>query len=130
MVKADCRDCEGCSACCRGMGSSIILDPMDIWRFSQGTKQDFTALMSAGIIELGIVDGMILPNLKMDGGTDACPFLDDGVQCTASDRDCAGCFPLGAIMRRMDSATLSRSMNAGRKTGGRSRSGNGWGSRT
>ena len=21
MVKADCRDCEGCSACCRGMGT-------------------------------------------------------------------------------------------------------------
>ena len=61
MVKADCRDCEGCSACCHGMGSSIILDPMDIWRFSQGIKQDLTAMMSAGTIELGIVDGMILP---------------------------------------------------------------------
>ena len=25
MVKADCRDCEGCSACCRGMGTSIAV---------------------------------------------------------------------------------------------------------
>lgn len=32
MVKADCGDCEGCSACCRGMGTSIILDPLDIFR--------------------------------------------------------------------------------------------------
>ena len=31
MVKADCRGCEGCSACCHGMGSSILLDPWDIW---------------------------------------------------------------------------------------------------
>ena len=27
MVKADCQDCKGCSACCRGMGDSIVLDP-------------------------------------------------------------------------------------------------------
>lgn len=26
MVKADCYECQGCSACCRGMGKSIILD--------------------------------------------------------------------------------------------------------
>ena len=25
MVKADCGDCEGCSACCQGMGDSILL---------------------------------------------------------------------------------------------------------
>ena len=67
MVKADCRDCEGCSACCRGMGSSIILDPMDLWRLYTGIHRDFTSLMSEGYIELGIVDGMILPNLKMAG---------------------------------------------------------------
>ena len=32
MVKADCGDCKGCSACCQGMGSSILLDPYDIYR--------------------------------------------------------------------------------------------------
>ena len=31
MVKADCYDCQGCSACCRGMGKSIILDPIDLF---------------------------------------------------------------------------------------------------
>ena len=30
MVKADCRDCRGCSVCCRDMGTSILLDP---WMF-------------------------------------------------------------------------------------------------
>ena len=27
LVKADCHDCEGCSACCSGM-ASIVLDPL------------------------------------------------------------------------------------------------------
>ena len=76
MVKADCHDCTGCSDCCRGMGSSIILDPMDIWRFRRGIGKDFAALME-GDIELSVVDGMILPNLKMDSRRDACPFLDE-----------------------------------------------------
>ena len=26
MVRADCHDCQGCSACCHGMGNSIILE--------------------------------------------------------------------------------------------------------
>ncbi len=37
LVKADCGDCEGCHACCTGMGSSIVLDPLDIVRISRGT---------------------------------------------------------------------------------------------
>ena len=28
LVKADCGGCEGCSACCQGMGESIVLDPL------------------------------------------------------------------------------------------------------
>ena len=35
MVKVDCHDCEGCSACCQGMGNSILLDPMDLWRLQE-----------------------------------------------------------------------------------------------
>ena len=27
MVKADCQGCAGCSECCRGMGTSIVLGP-------------------------------------------------------------------------------------------------------
>ena len=44
MVKADCRDCEGCSACCRGMGSSILLDPMDVWRLRRDLHKDLAHL--------------------------------------------------------------------------------------
>ena len=31
MVKAGCDDCRGCSACCHGMGNSIVLDPYDVF---------------------------------------------------------------------------------------------------
>ena len=96
MVKADCRDCTGCSACCRGMGSSIILDPMDLWRLHRGIHRDFTSLMEDSV-ELGIVDGMILPNIKMDAKQDACPFLNEEGQCSvhASRPGICRLFPLG-----------------------------------
>lgn len=97
MVKADCRDCEGCSDCCRGMGSSIILDPMDLWRLQRGIHKDFQALLGAGYIELNIVDGMILPDLKMDSARDACPFLDGQGRCSIHSWRPGLCrlFPLG-----------------------------------
>lgn len=96
MVKADCRDCEGCSACCRGMGSSILLDPMDVWRFRRDLHKDFGALIEKEA-ELGMADGMILPNLKMDARTDACPFLDGNGRCSIHDSRPGLCrlFPLG-----------------------------------
>ena len=97
MVKADCHDCAGCSDCCRGMGSSVILDPMDIWRLHRGVRRDFQALLEAGNIELNIVDGMVLPNLKMDSVRDACPFLDGQGRCSVHPWRPGLCrlFPLG-----------------------------------
>ena len=44
MVKADCRGCAGCSSCCQGMGSSIILDPLDI-----STASPFSSIAITGI---------------------------------------------------------------------------------
>ena len=76
MVKADCGDCKGCSACCQGMGSSILLDPYDIYRLSTGTGLSFEDLLK-GRIELNMSDGLILPNLKMAGEKEACSFLND-----------------------------------------------------
>ena len=34
MVKADCHGCQGCAVCCQGMGSSILLDPLDIFQLT------------------------------------------------------------------------------------------------
>ena len=65
MVKADCRDCEGCSACCRNM-EAVVLDPLDIANLCQGLGKTFEELMGSAI-ELKLVDGVILPHLKMIG---------------------------------------------------------------
>ena len=40
LVKADCHDCEGCSACCSGM-ASIVLDPLDVWSLCTGLGKAF-----------------------------------------------------------------------------------------
>ena len=97
MVKADCHDCEGCSECCRGMGSSIILDTMDIWRIQKGIGKVFQALLEEGKIGLTMADGMILPDLKMDTEREACPFLDSRGRCSihASRPGLCRLFPLG-----------------------------------
>lgn len=96
MVKADCGGCQGCSSCCHGMGSSIILDPLDIHRISMGLKKSFDELLNE-YIELNIVDGLILPNLKMAGEKEACAFLDNNGRCSIHPIRPGICriFPLG-----------------------------------
>ena len=96
MVKADCGDCAGCSACCHGMGESIILDPMDIYRLTSNLEMSFEALM-VQYIELNVVDGIILPNLKMSGQEEACGFLNEKGRCSIHSHRPGICrlFPLG-----------------------------------
>ncbi len=96
MVKADCHDCVGCSACCRGMGDTIQLDPYDIYRLQKGLGKTFSELMSCAV-ELGMVDGLILPHLSMKG--DACSFLDEKGRCQIHGSRPGICrlFPLGRI---------------------------------
>lgn len=98
MVKAGCGDCAGCSDCCRGMGDSIKLDPMDIYRLTTGLSLTFEALM-AGHLELKVVDGIILPNLKMSPERDACSFLDENGRCGIHSLRPGFCrlFPLGRL---------------------------------
>lgn len=80
LVRADCGGCKGCSACCRGMGTSITLDPWDVYGLCQGLKRNFEALLERQV-ELAIADRLILPNLKMTEGEDACTFLDSKGRC-------------------------------------------------
>lgn len=80
MVRADCNDCQGCSSCCKGMGSSIVLDPLDVNRLVGHLGEGFEALL-ADRLELNVVDGIILPNLKMAGEQEACAFLDSDGRC-------------------------------------------------
>ena len=96
MVKADCHDCEGCWDCCTGMGNSIVLDPMDIWRFTVNLGMDFQTLLEQ-YIELNVVDGLVLPNLKLSGDKEACGFLNEKGRCSIHTFRPGICrlFPLG-----------------------------------
>lgn len=96
MARLGSGDCAGCSACCRDMGRSIILDPMDIFRLNKALNTTFEQLLSDKI-QLNVVDGIILPNLKMDETTNACGFLNDRGRCSIHHARPGICriFPLG-----------------------------------
>ena len=81
MVKAGCNDCKGCSACCQGMGSSIVLDPLDVYRLCQNLGLTFEQLLVEKL-ELQVVDGIVLPNLKMVGEKEQCAFLNEEGRCS------------------------------------------------
>lgn len=96
MVKADCHGCSGCSECCQGMGSSIILDPLDIFRLTNHLSKTFEQLLEESL-ELNVVDGIILPNLKMAGKSEHCTFLNQEGRCDIHEARPGFCrlFPLG-----------------------------------
>lgn len=98
MVKAGCDDCKGCSACCRGMGNSIVLDPYDIYRLTTGLNCKFEELL-IDKVDLNVVESIILPNLKMSGEGESCTFLNTEGRCTIHSIRPGLCriFPLGRI---------------------------------
>ena len=96
MVKADCGNCAGCSACCQGMGDSILLDPLDVYRLTLCLDRSFESLLS-DCLELGVVDGIVLPHLKMTGKEERCVFLNEEGRCSIHPHRPGICrlFPLG-----------------------------------
>ncbi len=98
MVKCDTGDCKDCHKCCTGMGTSIVLDSYDIWRLKCGMSLSFEEMLNKGFIELNMVDGLILPNLKMSE-KDACSFLDENGRCSIHKERPGVCrlFPLGRV---------------------------------
>lgn len=98
MAKTDCQGCDGCSSCCRGMGTSIILDPYDIFCLTSGLGKSFEQILSESL-ELNVVDGIILPNLKMTGKDDCCVFLNASGRCSIHSIRPGFCrlFPLGRV---------------------------------
>lgn len=99
MVRISCNDCDGCSKCCHDMGNSIILDPYDIFGLCKNLKTNMNALLST-TLELNVVDGVILPNIKMTGDKDPkCGFLNEDGRCSIHSSRPGFCrlFPLGRI---------------------------------
>lgn len=98
MVKADCGDCAGCFSCCKGMGNSIVLDPYDVYRLTTGLNVKFEELLGDKL-DLNVVEGIILPNLKMTGKNHSCGFLNEQGRCSIHSLRPGICriFPLGRI---------------------------------
>lgn len=82
LVEASCNGCKGNAACCHGMGNTIILDPFDIYRISTNMDMSFERLLADQKIELNVVDGIILPNLKMSVESEQCSFLNQQGRCS------------------------------------------------
>ena len=98
MVKADTNQCQGCFACCCGMGTSIVLDPLDVHKLTTYLNTSMERLLS-GALELNVVDGIILPNLSMKGKKEACSFLNSEGRCSIHEARPGICrlFPLGRV---------------------------------
>ena len=119
LVKADCGGCRGCSVCCHGMGTSVILDPLDAVRLAAGLDRSVEELIGLGLLELNVVDGIVLPNLRMAGGDEACVFLNEEGRCSVHAYRPGICrlFPLGRYYHPGQESSADKSaQNAG--TGG------------
>lgn len=122
LVKADCNDCRGCSACCQKMGQSIVLDPLDIYRLTFGLRQKFEELL-ADKLELNVVEGIILPNLQMSGTEEKCAFLnaEGDAAFMQSDRESAVCSRWEDIMTENLFNIFCRFTNVKKKIGRKSK---------
>lgn len=98
MVKAGCGGCKDCFSCCQNMGDSIVLDPYDIYQLTIGLNCRFEDLL-ADRLDLNVVEGIILPNLKMYGRGNRCTFLNEEGRCSIHAVRPGICriFPLGRI---------------------------------
>lgn len=103
MVRVGCHDCKGCSSCCKDMGTSILLDPYDVYRLTTNLGKSFEELLQQEV-ELHVEAGVILPNLKMQA--EGCSFLDEHGRCLIHSFRPGICrlFPLG---RNYDGEQLS-----------------------
>lgn len=81
MVRIGVRECEGCHACCQGMGSSVILDPWDVYLLTARLGKTMEELLQDKL-ELGVADGLVLPNLRMEGERENCVFLNEEYRCS------------------------------------------------
>ena len=102
LAKLGVNDCKGCAKCCKDMGTSIILDPYDIHRLTVGLGVKFEELL-IDKIALGMVDGIILPHIKMND-SNQCPFLNSEERCSIHDIRPGLCriFPLGRLYEDND----------------------------
>ncbi len=100
LARVDCRSCEGCGECCRGMGDTIHLDPFDLYLLTKNLGCTMNDLMETHI-GLHVEDGLVIPHLLMTEKSDRCTFLGDDGRCTIHAFRPGFCrlFPLGREYR-------------------------------
>ncbi len=82
----------------RGWATSIVLDPMDLLSARRKLGKTMEEILTAGYISLRVVDGVILPHLKMTEQSDQCSFLNDEGRCIHDARPgFCRMFPLGRL---------------------------------
>lgn len=98
MVKLGCRECAGCSECCHKVGDSITLDPWDIYMLTGNLGCSFEKLLDK-YVEMGVVDGLVLPHIRLDSEEEGCHFLTEEGRCSIHSFRPGICrlFPLGRI---------------------------------
>ncbi len=104
MVKAGTNNCRDCCWCCQGMGSSVVLDPYDMWKFHNGLGKSLQELVEEGFLELNEMDGVIRPNVRMAGEEKNCVFLNAQGRCSIYENRPGLCrlFPLARIYEGYD----------------------------
>ena len=97
MARVDCAGCKGCSDCCRGMGDTIVLDPLDSYRLTKRLHKSFEEMLD-DCIGLHVEEGVILPHLLMTGEEAHCVFLNAEGRCSIHEARPGLCriFPLGS----------------------------------
>lgn len=103
MVKIGCNDCAGCSECCKVVEDTIILDPYDIFQLESVLAVGFEVLMEERVA-LSVVDGIILPHLRIREGGRGCTFLSEDGRCGIHNSRPGFCrmFPMGRIYEEND----------------------------
>ena len=115
MVKAGCDDCRGCSACCHGMGNSIVLDPYDVYRLTTLRGDTLEHLLEEKKVEWNVVDGQ--GRMKPVGFS----MKQGAAGSMHTGRASAACSHWGAFMKMEVSSIFSRFMSVKRKTGRKSK---------
>lgn len=97
-VKAGTGGCDGCSACCHGVGDLVILTPFDVYEMMSYLDISFDELL-VDKIELRENNKMVLPHLKMQGDSERCSFLNGEDRCSIHGHRPNICrlFPLGRV---------------------------------
>lgn len=98
LVRISCNGCVGCHECCSTVADTILLDPLDIYNLSKALKKTFAEMMEKEI-EIRLIDNVVIPNILMQEGSNACGMLSKDGRCTIHPLRPGFCrlFPLGRL---------------------------------